>query len=223
MYTLFSFYRSDEWRDLVEYLKVKRMTGSTLLCEHCGKPIVKKYDCIGHHWKTELTEQNVNDASISLNPENVLLVHRRCHDQIHSRFGFESRKKVYLIYGAPCSGKSEYVKSIAGPNDLVVDMDNIYQMISVSDRWTNTQRLRQCAFAVRDLLLDMVKHRTGKWQNAYIIGGYPLLMDRVRLCDSLGAEMIYIEETQEQCTIEALRRGITQRYVDEWFERFQKG
>ena len=65
-----SFYRSKPWIDLMTVIRLERGN----ICEHCGKPIVKKYDAIGHH-KIELTEENVEDANISLNPDNIMLVH----------------------------------------------------------------------------------------------------------------------------------------------------
>lgn len=223
MFTLDNFYKSKEFVGLREVLMNQRVNEKgQLICAHCGQPILKKYDCIAHH-KIELTEQNVTDMNISLNPENIDLIHFRCHNMIHKRFGHENKKKVYIVYGPPCSGKRSYIETVAGENDLVVDLDSIYQMISISGRYTNTQRLRQNAFAVRDLLIEQIRTRFGKWQDAYIIGGYPLLMDRVRLADSLRADLIYIDTPVEECYIEATRRGVSQRWIDEWFDRYQEG
>ena len=68
------FYRSRSWREFVEILKIERTDeNGFIICAHCGKPIVKKYDCIGHH-KEELTEENYENPEISLNPDNVVLV-----------------------------------------------------------------------------------------------------------------------------------------------------
>lgn len=54
MFTLSNFYKSKEWTDLLEQLKLERAdSNGEIICEHCGKPIYKKYDCIGHH-KIEL-------------------------------------------------------------------------------------------------------------------------------------------------------------------------
>ena len=73
MYTLGNFYKSKEWEKLIAVLKLERVNeNGEVICEHCGKPIHKKYDCIGHH-KIELTEANVNDPEVSLNPDNVML------------------------------------------------------------------------------------------------------------------------------------------------------
>ena len=54
MFTLNNFYKSKEWESLLEQLKLERVNSEgEIVCEHCHKPIVKKYDCIGHH-KIEL-------------------------------------------------------------------------------------------------------------------------------------------------------------------------
>ena len=80
MYSLYTFYRSKEWRRLLDILKNERLNDQgEIICSYCGKPIVRAYDIIGHH-KHELTEENVNDFNISLNPDNVELVHHRCHN-----------------------------------------------------------------------------------------------------------------------------------------------
>lgn len=69
--------------------------------------------------------------------------------------------------------------------DIIIDIDNIWQMISNNERYIKPKRLKANVFGVRDCLLDMIRTRTGKWRRAYIIGGYPLAMDRQRLCETL--------------------------------------
>ena len=96
-------YKSKEWQNLLQNLKLERVNDEgKLICEHCGEEIVKAYDCIGHH-KIPLTNANVNDYSISLNPNNIMLIHFKCHNKVHNRFGYELPKKVYIVYGSPCS------------------------------------------------------------------------------------------------------------------------
>jgi hypothetical protein len=118
MFTLSNFYRSKEWESLRSQLRIERVNDDgDIICHYCHKPIIKAYDCIAHH-VVPLTESNVNDYSISLNPDNLVLVHHNCHNKIHSK-GFKC-KRVYIVYGSPCSGKSYYVDSVAGDNDLKV-------------------------------------------------------------------------------------------------------
>lgn len=220
MFTRAAFYRSEKWRELLRILKDERSKNGILLCEHCGRTIVRAYDCIGHH-VIELTEENVNDWDISLNPENVKLVHHRCHNEIHARFGYQNNKKVYLIYGAPCAGKREYVEEIAGSSDIVLDIDSIYTAISINKRYHNSKELSRNVFGVRDCILDMIKTRTGKWCRAYIIGGYPYVSERERITEMIGAEQIFIESTMEECLARCDRekRG-TEKYIYQWFESF---
>ena len=138
-------YKTKEWEKLKELLMLERVNDKgEIICEHCHKPIVKKYDCIGHH-KIALTNDNVNDVSITLNPDNVALVHFKCHNEIENRFGFNVRT-VYLVHGAICSGKSSWVKEQAGKNDLIVDMDSIWECISNNPRYVKPPTLKQNVF-----------------------------------------------------------------------------
>lgn len=219
MWTIQSFYKSKEWVDLLSYLKLKRThKDGQLYCEHCGKPIIKSYDCIGHHI-IELTPANINDYTISLNPDNIKLIHFKCHNEIHNRYGYAVRK-AYIIYGAPCSGKAEFVHSNAGRNDIVLDINNIWQMISINQKYDKPATLKQCVFGIRDCLLDMIRMRTGKWNNAWVIGGYPLRSDRERAAEILGATLIYIDENKEVC-IKRAENDEMRKYIEDYFEIFQ--
>ena len=85
-HTLSNFYQSKEWVNLVGAIRLERMNDNgDVICEYCHEPIVRAYDCIGHH-TVELTEDNVNDAMVSLNPELIQLVHHKCHNRIHNKF-----------------------------------------------------------------------------------------------------------------------------------------
>ena len=221
----FTFYRSKEWRKLLDNLKNERLNDDgQIICEYCGRPIVRAYDIIGHH-KIELTEENVNDYEISLNPKNIQLVHHSCHNLIHNKLGYANRE-VFLVYGAPLSGKSSYVKSSMSAGDLIIDIDSVWQCVSNLSRYEKPAKLKSIVFKVRDCLLDAVKYRLGKWHNAYVIGGYPLQGERERLIKELGAREIFIDATEEEC-LERLAAAGDGRdkaewegYIREWFERY---
>lgn len=224
MYTLYDFYRSKPWGLLLVTLKHERVGSSgQLICEYCGKPIVRKYDCIGHH-KTELTEDNFTDAEISLNPDNIMLVHHKCHNIIHNKLA-HGRRSVYIVYGSPMAGKTSYVNSVKAEGDLIIDMDSIWQCVSGADRYIKPQRLNAVVFGVRDYLLDCVKYRRGKWLNAYIIGGYPLISERERLAKDLSAELIFIDTDYDTCVnrlVECTDRDkkVWEQYISEWWEKY---
>ena len=225
MYDLFSFYRSREWRKLLDLVKNERLDAEgQIICEYCGKPITRAYDIIGHH-KNELTEENVNDFNISLNPDNIMLVHHRCHNFIHEKLGYKKRE-VFLVYGAPLSGKTTYVHENMSEGDLIVDIDNIWQCVSGCERYIKPRRLNAVVFKIRDTMLDAVRYRLGKWQNAYIVGGYPLISERERLCKQLGAELIFIETSKAECIkrLESIEDGRDKDewrgYIERWFAEY---
>ena len=224
MYDLSSFYHGKEWRKLVETIRIERVNeDGQLICEYCGKPIVRKYDAIGHH-KVELTEENVNDFEVSLNPDNVVMVHHACHNRIHDKLGY-SRREVYLVYGPPRAGKTTWVRENMTEGDLVVDMDNVWECVSMCDRYVKPKRLNAVVFKVRDVLIDAVKYRLGRWHNAYVIGGYPLSSERERLCRELGAREVFIDATMEECIqrAEGMDKDSVEdwkKFIAEWFERY---
>lgn len=210
----FSFYRSKEWRKLLDNIKAERLNDDgQIICECCGRPIVKAYDIIGHH-KIELTEENVNDYDISLNPQNIMLVHHSCHNRIHNKLGYANRE-VFLVYGAPLSGKSSFVAKSMSAGDLIIDIDSIWQCVSNLSRYEKPAKLKSVVFRVRDSLLDSVKYRLGKWNNAYVIGGYPLQGERERLIKELGAREVFIDATEEEC-LERLKAAGDGRDQSEW-------
>lgn len=224
-YTLSNFYKSSEWALFRLGVMNDRLTkDGQIICAYCGKPIVKAYDCIAHH-KEALTESNVNDAFVSLNPENIDLVHHMCHNKIHNKLGYAVRQ-IYLVYGSPLSGKSSYVENVREPGDLIVDIDSIWQCVSGCDRYVKPDRLNSVVFGLRDSLLDMVKMRRGKWNNAYIIGGYPFTAERERLINSLGAREIFIDTSRDECVARLMASNDGRnkdewlKYIDEWWEKY---
>jgi hypothetical protein len=71
------------------------------------------------------------------------------------------------------------------------------------------------------------KTRTGKWSQAWIIGGYPNFVERERLAQHLGAEIIFIEASQEECINRLLQDRDKQfvqqdwlNYIHDWFLKF---
>ena len=222
--TLQNFYKSKAWEKLLTQLKMERVNDSgELICWHCGKPIIKKYDAIGHH-TIFLTEENVNNYEISLNPDLIQFVHHVCHNKIHNKLS-HTKREVFLVYGSPLSGKTSYVESVRDEGDLIVDIDNIWQCVSGCGRYVKPPRLNGVVFKIRDELMNCVKYRTGKWNNAYIVGGFPLSSERERICKEYGAREIFIDTSKEEC-LERLKfdeeRNQSEwlEYIEQWWKRY---
>ena len=226
--TLSQFYGSNEWRQLRQMLIAERTNkdDGVLYCQHSGKPLLNSFDIVAHHIKP-LTLQNVNDYAVSLNPDNILLVSQQAHNEIHARFGYCAQRKVYIVHGAPCSGKTSFVESIKGNSDLIVDIDNLWEAVT-GKRYYKPDALKKQVFAMRDALLETVKTRAGNWERCYIVTGLPYRAERDRMRDVYGAELIHID-TDEQTCLQRLQEddnrreyaGEWRKYIADYFARYQ--
>lgn len=223
------FYTSELWRNFRKALILERTSADGVLyCEHSGKPLVQTYDIVAHH-KIPLTMANVNDYGISLNPDNVMIVSQSAHNEIHGRFGYLAERKVYYVYGAPCAGKTTFVRNIKGNSDIVLDMDSIWECIT-GKRYEKPNALKTNAFIIRDTMTDMIRTRAGRWEKAFVIEGGARKAERERKLALLGAEPIYIDTDKETC----LRRLASDesrtdmqkvewtKYINDWFEDYEE-
>ena len=219
--SLAQFYNSDVWRDLRLMLMNERAKNGVIYDEFNGEPIYKPYDVIAHH-KKEITLQNVNDFSVSLNPDNIMLVSHRSHNAIHARFGFGNYKKIYYVYGAPCSGKSTFVQTVKGNSDLIIDIDLIWQALNGGNKYEKPDSLKSAVFAVRDLLFEKAKQRAGMWQRCYIIEGGAGKAERERRINALGAEPIFVQATKEQCVNNLMQDDERIEFREQWLDYIEK-
>jgi len=78
---LHNFYKSPAWLAARE-LKIMSVNG---LCERCGQVGIEV------HHRQRVTVDTVEDTSVSLNPENLELLCKDCHNKEHKRFSKETR------------------------------------------------------------------------------------------------------------------------------------
>ena len=190
-------------------------------CEHCGQRVAVSSELTLHHI-IELTPENVHDANITLNPVNVLVVHHACHNQIHGRFGSQMARGVYLVYGPPLSGKTSFVREHMKRGDIVVDMDRLYAAVSMLPEYDKPDSLLSNVMAMQRALIDNIKTRYGKWHSAWIVGGYADRYRREQLADSLGAELVFCDVSQEECLSRLAIDADRQHRQDEWRKYIEK-
>ena len=222
------FYSSDTWRKFRLRLIAERTNKADGLVydEWTHKPISDLRTAILHH-KQPLTLQNVNDYSISLNPENIMIVSMKSHNEIHARFG-RGRQTVYIVHGAPCSGKTTFVNDNKGNSDMVIDIDNIWEAIT-GERFSKPDALKSTVFAVRDTLLDRAKRRAGNWERCWIVETLPFRAVREDKAKIYGAELIHINTNKEECLKRLFndknRHNVIsdwERYINDYFVAFQE-
>jgi predicted kinase len=241
--TLTQFYNGEDWRFCKAQVTQERLKEGGLFCEHCGGVIVKSFNpnannnkgAIVYHHKIPLTAENVNNAYISINPENIAVLHWQCHNEVHGRFNGTAvaiERKVYLVTGAPCSGKTTFVRERVQAGDLVLDIDDIWQTVSGQPRYTKPSALKPIVFNLRLALKEQIAKGAGSWRNAYIIESLPLATDRKREAERYKAhncEIITMEATREECLnrLYLMPNGrdikAYEEYINSYFDDYTSG
>lgn len=218
-----SFYASQQWVDLRLLLINER--GNR--CARCERIIARSKDLIGHH-TIELTPENVHDHAVSLNPELIEIICFDCHNIEHHRFGGQTGREVYLVYGPPMSGKSSFVREQVRRGDIVVDMDRLYTAVSMLPDYDKPDNLLTNVFGIHNVLIDNIKTRHGKWNTAWIVGGYADRYKRERMADDLGAELVFCDVSKDECLRRLLldeerryRQDEWRGYITAWFDKYQ--
>lgn len=221
-----AFYCRKDYLDLAQACKIK----SGGVCAKCGG--VFDISELRPHHKVELTLDNIDDVNVTLNPDNIEVLCHDCHNAAHKRFGYAvGAKRVYLVYGSPCAGKTTYVNSVATRNDLIVDLDKIHRAICICGLYDKPDATKRVTFNVRDYLLDEVRTATPrrKWQDAYIIGTYPDRIDRDMFVQDYGAELVHIDTSKEECIKRAYQdierssiRDAVIGWINAYWERYRE-
>lgn len=219
MVTLSNFYKTSSWTKFRQRVIADRTRDDGLCyCDLCGKPIVK--NIVAHHIE-ELTEYNITDPDISLNDENIMLLHIDCHNKIHNRFQ-KPKYEIVLVYGPPLSFL-DYVEAEAGLNDFVISLDYIYKALNPQHYLsTHTQAVVDLAMhVVRDALVGAAKDRYGTWDRCFICGGFENRNERERIKRELGIDKeVFIDITKEEAYELGKKYNVHPsyyKYIDDWF------
>jgi predicted kinase len=120
--------------------------------------------------------------------------------------------------GAPCSGKSTYVREQAKGEDIIVDMDRIALSLAVegtadfqySERIRNIARQARPAIVKGALLAAQGERRLGVW----VIHTDPSPQDR-QMYRAMNAQFIELDPGKEVCLARAKERPQPNRQVSE--------
>ena len=216
------FYASARWRDLRNVLIIQRFGR----CDRCGKDFSDDTSKLIAHHKEHLTDETLEDPAVAVDPNNIEIVCQKCHAHYHPEKGFiKKQKQVFIVYGSPFSGKTTYVRDNMEDGDLVVDLDAIYSAVSLLPLYQHPDPLQRTVFGIRDYLYDHIRIRAGNWNTAWVIAGLPRKDERERLAARLGASLILVEATKEECIRRCVDaddgRGVQwEEYIHKWFKDY---
>jgi predicted kinase len=120
--------------------------------------------------------------------------------------------------GAPCSGKSTYVREQAKGEDIIVDMDRIALSLAVegtadfqySERIRNIARQARPAIVKGALLAAQGERRLGVW----VIHTDPSPQDR-QMYRAMNAQFVELDPGKDVCLTRAKERPQPNRQVSE--------
>jgi len=228
-----AFYKSKEWRKV----SAAYMSSKYYICERCGKPAK-----ICHH-RIWLNADNVNDPEIALNMDNLEALCMECHNKEHIGKSYYRRgpeethfdengnlvkeSVVFIVCGAPASGKTTYVREHKREGDLVFDLDMICSALigEPETYYFDHMPVLDAALSIRDTVYDHVERRLGSWGRAWIITSNPDRDYCKYLASRLRAEIVELDTTEEECLrrIEADDRRKNKRQfadlVRDWYAK----
>lgn len=136
--------------------------------------------------------------------------------------------KVYIVYGAPASGKSTYVKEHMKVGDLVVDFDLIKMAIALSDKAESIGKLYDVAEGIREYLYGLIERRTVICDTVWVIASLAKAEERNALVHRLGGTLIYIRASEQQCISRAIKDGTRKdkelqiKIIRKWFDSYKE-
>lgn len=128
--------------------------------------------------------------------------------------------KIKLVYGAPCSGKTTYVKDNAKDADFIFDYDRILtattnRKLHLAEKHT----LHFCILELRKKFVEVVKSES-KIETFYFICSR--ITDSVKkLFEDMDTEEVFIKATKEDC-YSRLDEDETRPDKDEWRKLIDK-
>ncbi len=123
-----------------------------------------------------------------------------------------------IVAGAPCSGKSTYVREHLQVGDVVYDYDTVHQALSGQASHQHDTRIRPYVLKTRDGVLELLSQSPD--QDAWVITSSPKAMELRRLQELIDGEMVLLEVSAEDAhsRCDADRRpDAWHEYIDNWF------
>ena len=132
-------------------------------------------------------------------------------------------RKAFLIYGSPCSGKSNCVTKHAKSDDVIIDIDRLHMAISPLPLHERNDNLTAVVYAMQDAISTHIARGLWHGGDVWVITCAAKRSQRQRWRRELGAEPRLIKADRSTCLARAKRERPTvwQEYIDRWFYDYE--
>lgn len=118
---------------------------------------------------------------------------------------------ITVVMGAPCSGKSTYVKEHAAPGDIVIDFDVLAQALGSPDPHDHPKPIRMVAIDMRRTAIMSAIQQHSAGATVWIVDINP--GERMALYKRAGAEIVTMTADRDE-----LRRRAQAERPERWLE-----
>jgi predicted kinase len=128
--------------------------------------------------------------------------------------------KLIVVYGAPCSGKSTYVKSVITDQDLVYDYDELSRALTYGKHHLSKRELTHpYVIDIRLSILKRARQEEGL-KKIYIIS--TIITDEFKeYIKDMNPTYHKMESTKEEC-LERLEKDDMRPDKEEWKEKIEE-
>lgn len=110
------------------------------------------------------------------------------------------KRPVYIIEGAPGSGKTTYVQSRKQPGDIVIDLDLLASALQGDVvAHPDYTPVMDAVISAREAVYKTIRNRSGQWKSAYIIISSSDAKHVESIADQLGGTVVTMDTDLGQC------------------------
>lgn len=124
-----------------------------------------------------------------------------------------------IVCGPPAGGKSTYVADMAGPGDIVIDLDRITERLTGRPGHQRGTAHLDAAIRVRNAMLGELSRASAR--RAFFVASAPSHAERHWWSTTLGGVVVVIDPGEQTCMARVVERGTPwmRAAVAAWYRR----